>query len=131
MFFLLPAKQITDPVVSNFRQSLSQFSETNYQTLPLYNLRLSNLREGEQKTENKSESTQFTRPVATKKSNAATKSRAQPIIPFPSCSNCNWIFPEKFPNEDKDIHSTRCSQGLGEQDKMFWIKCKGNRIDYK
>lgn len=139
MFFLLPPKPISDPIVTNFRQVLAQSNETNYHSIPLYNLR------GAQK---ESESSMQTEPRnepklvsksgnMPRKSNVATKSKphtagvtSSPAIPS-KCRICNWIFPESMTNEDRDLHAARCRNGYGEEDQMVWIRCKGDRSDYR
>ena len=138
MFFLLPPKPISDPIVTNFRQVLSQSNETNYHTIPLYNLRGGH-QESEtlMQTEPRNEPKLVSKTTMTKKSNVATKSKpaapviaSSPAIPT-KCRSCGWIFPETMTNEDRDLHAARCRIGYGEEDQMVWVRCKGDRGAYR
>ena len=158
MFHLLPPKPISNPVVLNFRNSLSQYNELNFQTQPLYIKRDAFQEAASHKVpETKPESKHVLKSVTNQRKsiNAATKSKpqtipeslpAQPqiqvqskpqpqpqpqIVGIVQCRQCSWLFPDAMLSEDRDLHMIRCKNGYGEQDQMVWIKCRGNRTDYR
>jgi len=138
MFFLLPPKEITEPIVKNFKTVLSQINDINYQTLPLCNVKgiISSNVIPQIKAPNPAAATKSVQSVSVpliKKSAAATKSKPASLTLnlVTKCSSCGWDFPLSFEKADKDSHGLRCKQGLGEKDPKLWESCKGNKEDFK
>jgi len=56
------------------------------------------------------------------------KAVVQKFVRGINCVLCKWLFPEKFTNEDKDIHENRCENGFGEADRRLW-KVNGSDVE--
>jgi len=121
MFFLLPQKTISEPIVNNFKTSLSQITETNYFTLPLYNLASAiNL-----KPNVPVENPETTKPLPLiRKSIAATKSKPTSLtLPtFTSCPSYGMNFPLNIQNDEKNAHVSKCKQKPAEKETMVLEK---------
>jgi hypothetical protein len=64
-------------------------------------------------------------------SQVVTKTESSGAKEVPACFCCFWIFPQSFRGEEKNIHIDRCMEGLGDKDKRFWTRCKGDLKQYR
>lgn len=64
-------------------------------------------------------------------SQVVTKTESSGARDIKSCFCCFWIFPQSFRGEEKNIHMDRCMEGFGDQDKKWWMKCKGDLKQYR
>ena len=133
MFFLLPSREVTNPVVNDFKQSLSQYNDLNYYTVPLCNFKnLPNDKSKDNQQESGNESS-GPRPPNIKKSNPAIKSKpvsASAVLTeleSDQCLLCGWSYPKGLFLDDREAHAERCRNGYGENDKKLWAKCKSDR----
>jgi len=136
MYFLLPAREIANSTVNDFKSSLSQYSESNYYTVPLCNYK--HPHPSDKSKENTQEIvSDVLGTKSIRKSNPAIKSKpvAQPPLRDEEdslkCDLCGWNYPKSFAQQDKDSHYERCKNGHGETDKKLWSKCKSDRALFR
>jgi len=60
-----------------------------------------------------------------------TKSETAPAKEVDKCLLCQWIFPNSFRGEEKNVHMARCMEEQGEEDKKFWNRCQGDLKAYQ
>jgi len=137
MFFLLPHRDVANSAVNDFKQSLSQYNELNFYTVPLCNFKnLPKDKNSEIRQDGGNELSGL-KSTHIKKSNPAIKSKpanAQLFLDESECLKCDfceWTYPKAFLQEDKDSHYERCRNGYGEGDKKLWTKCKSDRVLFR